>query len=447
MGMLPNFNDITGAGKGIQGSLDYKSLGMLPQASDQTRQRVEDAVYARQQMRLDPQFKEEEARVSSQITGSGIPLGSDAHKAKMQEYYDAKERAYSGARNDSIVMGGAEQSRLINDQLAIRGQGAREIENAGTFRNQAQGQGFGQGVTQTTGNNQTAGNALNAQLAVLGQRNQAGQQDFQNQFDVTEQGNRATQGNFDNSLRTAGFNNDVGTNDLANALASTGQRNQATGTEFQAGAQTVGANNQSRSNEYTQNMQGTQMNNAAAQQEIQNLFANANMSNAQRQQKIQEIMLKYNAPLARYSTLTTGAQPMSPNFANLNFSPTNVANTDVAGIQQQGYTNAMGQYNANAAQANFLPQMIGTLGGAALGNPALGAKALSYIPSGSYSDRRLKSDIVRVGTLPSGLPWYSYSLLGKPERGVMADEARVLFPDAVVRGPDGFDRVFYDRLH
>ena len=61
-----------------------------------------------------------------------------------------------------------------------------------------------------------------------------------------------------------------------------------------------------------------------------------------------------------------------------------VANTDVAGITQQGYTNQMGQYNAKQAQANLLPSMIGTLGGAALGNSALGAKAMSFLPSGAY---------------------------------------------------------------
>lgn len=62
------------------------------------------------------------------------------------------------------------------------------------------------------------------------------------------------------------------------------------------------------------------------------------------------------------------------------------------------------------------------------------------------SDRRLKSDIMRIGTMPSGLNIYSYTIFGKPEIGVMADEVRKMFPNAVTTGPDGYDLVDYSQI-
>ncbi len=53
----------------------------------------------------------------------------------------------------------------------------------------------------------------------------------------------------------------------------------------------------------------------------------------------------------------------------------------------------------------------------------------------AISDRSIKRDIRMIGRLPSGLPFYEYRLEGSDEltRGVMADEAMELFPDAVWR--------------
>jgi hypothetical protein len=65
---------------------------------------------------------------------------------------------------------------------------------------------------------------------------------------------------------------------------------------------------------------------------------------------------------------------------------------------------------------------------------------------GAYSDRRLKDDVVRVGTLDSGLPVYLYRFKGSllPQMGVMADEVKRVAPHAVHRDPStGFDKVNY----
>jgi len=67
------------------------------------------------------------------------------------------------------------------------------------------------------------------------------------------------------------------------------------------------------------------------------------------------------------------------------------------------------------------------------------------------SDQRLKTDIVQIGYLPSGIPWYEFRYVYDPSRrvhqGVLAQEVLPVFPQAVRIDEDGFLRVNYGRLH
>jgi hypothetical protein len=64
------------------------------------------------------------------------------------------------------------------------------------------------------------------------------------------------------------------------------------------------------------------------------------------------------------------------------------------------------------------------------------------------SDVRLKHDIALLGYLDNGLGFYrfSYNGSGKVYVGVIAQEVQAVIPQAVIRGQDGYLRVFYDRL-
>ena len=68
------------------------------------------------------------------------------------------------------------------------------------------------------------------------------------------------------------------------------------------------------------------------------------------------------------------------------------------------------------------------------------------IPLGS--DIRLKHGIALLGRLDNGLGFYRFSYNGSAAAyvGVMAQEVEALMPDAVMRGSDGYLRVYYDRL-
>ena len=67
---------------------------------------------------------------------------------------------------------------------------------------------------------------------------------------------------------------------------------------------------------------------------------------------------------------------------------------------------------------------------------------------GRRSDIALKHDIVLLGYLPSGLGYYRFSYNGSDKAyvGVMAQDVQAIAPNAVTRGPDGYLRVFYDKL-
>ena len=66
----------------------------------------------------------------------------------------------------------------------------------------------------------------------------------------------------------------------------------------------------------------------------------------------------------------------------------------------------------------------------------------------SRSDIRLKHGIALLGRLDNGLGLYRFSYNGSDKAyvGVMAQEVEKVAPDAVVRGEDGYLRVYYERL-
>jgi len=172
--------------------------------------------------------------------------------------------------------------------------------------------------------------------------------------------------------------------------------------------------------------------------------------------------------------------------------------------QQQGYEQALGGYEANTLarqqqlanylggvqaglgtygtigemeaalvnqglsieQARSASQSASASGGAALaqaGTPAKGSlfgDLLTAAASGAASaavtksDRRLKTNIRKVGELASGLNTYFWDWTEEAKQfvgnqntfGVIAQEAQLLFPEAVMMHPDGYLQVDYSRI-
>lgn len=68
------------------------------------------------------------------------------------------------------------------------------------------------------------------------------------------------------------------------------------------------------------------------------------------------------------------------------------------------------------------------------------------VVSKAFSDRRLKTNIVKIADDPRGFGIYEYDLFGKRQRGVMADEVMEVLPEAVTVGEHGYLMVDYGML-
>ena len=94
-------------------------------------------------------------------------------------------------------------------------------------------------------------------------------------------------------------------------------------------------------------------------------------------------------------------------------------------------------------QSTGLAGVLGGLGSLASGVGALGGSGGA---AALFSDRRLKSNIVKLGELDDGLGVYEYDIFGERQRGVMADEVEALRPWALGPTIEGFRTVDYQAL-
>ena len=109
-------------------------------------------------------------------------------------------------------------------------------------------------------------------------------------------------------------------------------------------------------------------------------------------------------------------------------------------------------YTGTNALANQLSALFsgGTQkqGGGTLGQiiGAVGQVGAGAAQAGAFSDRRLKSNIIKIDEMEDGLGIYEYDIFGERQRGVMADEVERLRPHALGPVVDGYATVDYGRL-
>ena len=337
--------------------------------------------------RLNPQFAQDEEAMRSRLLASGIGQGSAA--------WDNEYRNFNNARNDarmqSILNAENLTGQAIQQTGALRGIPLNEL---------AQAQAAGTNLAGVTGALQ--GQALNqyqvpwqnaAQLGALAQNtlgvSGAAQGQALNQYQVPWQ----------NAANLAG---------LAQGTAG------VSGTTQDQAAQQY-------------------MLPISAAGNVANIATGAgNLANQGFAQAIQT----RNQPLNETSALLTGGMLQNPQL--MNAPQVNVAPTDVIGSTMGAYNAQMQAYNAQQQQrAASLGGMYGLAGNAIMGGALL------------RSDRRLKTDINRVGETEEGTPIYTYRYRGDPSQathmGVMAQELKRTRPDAVHK-LGGFYAVDYSKV-
>jgi len=180
-------------------------------------------------------------------------------------------------------------------------------------------------------------------------------------------------------------------------------------------------------------LQGLNLDIGANQQGFGQQIEAAKFGNVAQQQALAEAIQLRQLPLNEITALMSGSQIQNPQFGAYSGATVNAAPI-FAGAQAQGQFDA-NKYNQEVSQANAQTAGMYSLGGAALG-----------APPGTFSDRRLKSNIVRIGTHPIGVGIYEYDIFGGRQIGVMAQELMEVMPEAVHQHPSGYLMVDYGRL-
>ena len=163
----------------------------------------------------------------------------------------------------------------------------------------------------------------------------------------------------------------------------------------------------------------------------------ANAQNQLRQQALAEQLQRRGTSLNEMNALLSGQQVSMPQMPS--FNTAGLAQTpNIMGAMQSQYDAQLGAYNAQNAGMNNLLGAGAQLGSAYLMGPGAGAF--------SFSDRRLKSNIKRVGTHEIGVGIYDYTMMGITQRGVIAQEVQAVRPDLVKRHASGYLMVNYGGL-
>lgn len=462
-----NFDPMTGrlaTGTGqtaVQGSLNTGDNPSLPQFDSGYRDQVANTLLERMAPVQDYQRKQLETQLSNQ----GFKIGTEGYKRALDEL----NQRQSAERYNALDTAGNEAQRLYNMQMGTAQQAFNQDVASGQFANQAAGQAFNQGLSANQFQNSAANQAFNQNLQATQAANAAAGQQFNQALGAGQFGNSATQQAYAQALGANQAANQAYGQMFNQGLAANQFQNQAMGQAFNQnlGAANFGNNaqqqyynqlmgqanlaNQANQQGFNQNLQSAQFNNSAlgqassldiARQQAQNQALAqqyalnqqyAQQVNQARQQAIAEQMQQRGMSLNEMNALLSGQQVAMPNMPS--FAASGQAQTpDLMGAMNNTYNAQLGAYNAQQAAGGNLLGGLFSMGAGALSNPFM------------FSDRRLKRNIKRVGTHSTGVGIYSYTVLGYPQQGVMAQELEAVRPDLVKRHANGFLTVNYGAL-
>lgn len=186
---------------------------------------------------------------------------------------------------------------------------------------------------------------------------------------------------------------------------------------------------QSQQASFGADMAVNQANNAATQQEFAQ-DAQAQSTNFQAGlQRLQTMLGARGQALNEAQALSSGSTVTPPQFGGF-AAGSGYQAPDIMGATQNQYNAALGASNAqNAAQ-----------------NQGVSNAAQLGLMLAMFSDRRLKSNIVKIGKGFRDLAVYTYNIFGRKETGYLAQEVQQVMPEAVHEHESGFLMVNYAML-
>lgn len=382
------------------------------------------------------QFSQNEARglfglnVNNANNAAALAQGNFANSAQNQAYQQAlasgQFQQQGTAMNNAAALAQGNFANAAQQQNYAQTMANQQFANQanldmGNFANAAQAQRFGQMEAQTQArlaatqaNNQgayQAGSLANQSAATQAQYNaqmqqiQLAAQQASNQalMDQAQFANNAAQQNFANQMTTANFQQQQ----AADAAAFW---NAAQGVDYSQGMGTADFNNAVMSRNDTNAIAAQNAYNQNLLQQYGLDVSQVNAQNELRKAMLQQEFALRNQPINEITALMSGTQVTNPQFN----APTQVgvAAAPIGQYMQDAYESELAASNAQASG------LFGIL-----------SAGLGALP---FSDRRLKTDIERIGAM-NGIPVYRYKMRwsGEEQIGVMADEVDHI-PGAVI---------------
>jgi len=406
--------------EGVQRGLNMGDNPALPQFDSSYR----DTVAGQLMQRMQPVHDYQQQQLESRLANQGFTVGSEGYKRALDEL----NQRQAAERFNALDMAGNEAQRLFNMGMGSRQQAFNEDVTGGQFVNAAAQQAFNQGLSANQFANQATGQAFNQAMQAQQAGNQAMGQQFGQDMANANLRNQAINQAYGQTLGAFNFGNNAQQQAFNQMMGQANLANQAAGQQFNQDLQARQFQNQALGQAAALDQSRMAAMNQAAQQQfgLNERFADA--QNRLRQQAIAEQMQRRGMSLNEMNALLSGQQvgmPQMPSFNTAGRAET----PQILQATQAGYDASLGAANArNAAFGNLLGA------GAQLGSAFL------------FSDRRLKRNLRRVGTHPTGVGIYTFTMMGIEQRGVIAQEVQRVRPGLVKRHASGFLQVDYGGL-
>jgi hypothetical protein len=392
-------------------NLDLSNVAKMPVNAGQT-------AYDAMMSRLNPELDQQRNAAETQLRNQGLVAGGEA--------YSNSRRLLDQSQNDARMQAAAQ---AIGIDLSANQQGFNQAQAQGQFANNAQAQNYGQALGAGQFANQGVAQNYNQALGAGQFANQGQAQAYNQALGAGQFGNQAAGQQFGQNLQEGQFWNQALAQNQQAALAQQAAQNAAQQQQFGQQFGVQGLQNQAIGQNQGAALTQQQAQNAAQLQAFNQALQGGQFGNTAQQQAYGQAYQNYNIPLNQISALMSGSQINNPQFqqyqgSNVAPAPIGAATGQQAQYNQGLYGLQVGQQNANTSAA---------------ASTALAAAMY-------FSDRRLKSNIERIGTHPLGIGIYEYDIFGSRDTGVMADEVLTVKPEAVLTHPSGFLMVDYGRL-
>jgi len=403
--------------------------------------------------RLAPQLERQQKATAQNLANQGLVPGGEAYTNAMRDQSQQQNDLLTQAALQGISLDTAANQQAFNQALAAgqfgntgiqqnfgnalaaqqaqnaaQGQNFNQQLQSGQFGNQAQLLGFGANLQNQQAQNQAIAQNYQQGMGTQAAQNQAAAQNFSQNLANQQLGNQATQQNFNNALAAQQAQNQAIAQNFGQNVTSQQLANAAVGQNYQQGMNTQAAQNQALLQNQNIASQQQQLANAAQLQQYNQNLGAGQFANQAALQELQKQLTLRNQPLNEITGLMSGSQLQMPQFQGYN--PTNIAPAPIfAGAQAQGNA-ALQNYGIQQSGANATTSGLFNLAGTLMA-----------------SDRRLKSNIKRIGTHKLGIGLYEYDIFGGRQQGVMADEVEKVMPEAVLMHPSGYKMVNYSLLN